>query len=471
MKKMISFLKAILVCVFSIFSCSNLYADEFDVWITGPGITSLTATAGEEYTYTLNRTVGYPQELVKDLVWTVQNGTIIGANTGTLSVKVKWTPSSSLSSSTGTITVTNVYKDLDHQDETVTATLYFSNPEPPSYPPTLTCSTTSPIQFEIFSCTAAPYSGKEFESITWSGDDLVIKSGQGTNTMTGYFTGSGTKKITCEVKYKGDSKTYKESKNLSVGYLGFKIVGPNLICPNSSDSYTVENIPQNGQIVWSVADGLSILSGQNTSTVTVKSLGLPNFSKLTASVMVDGAKLTDTSLDVRTNTPFVESVQGPTGNVARMGEQVGFFASPLFAPDVCEYEWFVGGPEPYSIVTSSNVANITFYNTGTYNVGCRTKDNPCTASQAPVFVTITVVSSRSVSYNASTKVIEVKSQENAPVERIDCELYNATTGVRVLDKEVNSDDGTISVGNISNGIYILKIKDKVGVTSHKIQIK
>lgn len=94
MKKMISFLKAILVCVFSIFSCSNLYADEFDVWITGPGITSATATAGEEYTYTLKRTVGYPQELVKDLVWTVQNGTIIGANTGTLSVKVKWTPSS-----------------------------------------------------------------------------------------------------------------------------------------------------------------------------------------------------------------------------------------------------------------------------------------------------------------------------------------------------------------------------------------
>ena len=65
----------------------------------------------------------------------------------------------------------------------------------------------------------------------------------------------------------------------------------------------------------------------------------------------------------------------------------------------------------------------------------------------------------------------MKSQENAPVERIKCELYNATTGVRVLDKEVNSDDGTISVGNISNGIYILKIKDKVGVTSHKIQIK
>lgn len=472
MKKMISFLKAILVCVFSIFSCSNLYADEFDVWITGPGITSATATAGEEYTYTLKRTVGYPQELVKDLVWTVQNGTIIGANTGTLSVKVKWTPSSSFTSSTGTITVTNVFKDLDHQDETVTATLSFSTPKPPSYPPTLTCSTTSPTQFEIFSCTAAPYPGKEFESITWSGDNLVIKSGQGTKTMTGYFTTSGTNKITCEVRYKGDSKTYKESKNLSVGYLGFKIVGPNLICPNSSDSYTVENIPQNGQIVWSVAEGLTILSGQNTTTVTVKSLGLPNNSKLTASVMVNGAKLTETSLNVRTNTPFVEDVEGPQYNEAIVGVAVGFIASPVFASDVCDYEWFVGGKEgTYSIVTNRNYATVTFYEQGSYNVGCRTKDNPCTASQTPVFASVYVRYARNVSYNASTKVIEVKSQENAPVERIKCELYNATTGVRVLDKEVNSDDGTISVGNISNGIYILKIKDKVGVTSHKIQIK
>lgn len=472
MKKMISFLKAILVCVFSIFSCSNLYADEFNVWITGPGIPSGQVIAGTECTYYLDRSVGYPQEFVKDLVWTVENGTIIGSSTGTLSVKVKWTPGGPSSLSSGSITVKSVYKDEQHKNETVTELITIYTSPADSYPPTLTCSTTSPTQYAIFTCTAAPYRGKEFESITWSGDNLVIKSGQGTKTMTGYFTTSGTNKITCEVRYKGDSKTYKESKNLSVGYLGFKIVGPNLICPNSSDSYTVENIPQNGQIVWSVAEGLTILSGQNTTTVTVKSLGLPNNSKLTASVMVNGAKLTETSLNVRTNTPFVEDVEGPQYNEAIVGVAVGFIASPVFASDVCDYEWFVGGKEgTYSIVTNRNYATVTFYEQGSYNVGCRTKDNPCTASQAPVFASVYVSYPRNVSYNASTKVIEVKSQENAPVERIKCELYNATTGVRVLDKEVNSDDGTISVGNISNGIYILKIKDKVGVTSHKIQIK
>lgn len=246
------------------------------------------------------------------------------------------------------------------------------------------------------------------------------------------------------------------------------ISGPSYVCPNETGTYTLLNAPS-GNIVWSVSEGFTLLSGQGTKTVTVQSKGMPNYSTLTVAV-VSSPNTYSKTLKVRTNTPYVETVIGPSSIT---GNDAGFEASPVFSSDICDYEWVVGGPGSYTINANRHIASISFSKSGTYNVGCRTKNNPCTASQAPVFVQIQVGSRYSAIYAPSAQSINVSSSNKSTLSNspVDCELYNAQSGILVLKKSLQSQGGSIDAINIPKGIYVLKITDQKNTESFKLQIQ
>lgn len=246
------------------------------------------------------------------------------------------------------------------------------------------------------------------------------------------------------------------------------ISGPIYVCPHSEATYTLQNAPS-GNIVWSVSEGFTLLSGQGTNTVTVQSNGMPNYSTLTVAV-VSSPNTYSKTLKVRTNTPYVETVSGPSSIT---GYEATFEASPIFSSDICDYEWVVGGAGTYTINANRHIASISFSQSGSYNVGCRTKNNPCTASQAPVFMQIYVGSRYSAIYAPSTRSINVNSsiESTTDISSVNCELYNIQSGVLILKKNIQPNGGSIDVTNIPKGNYILKITNKKNVESFKLQIQ
>lgn len=453
---------------------TSMKLEEFNVWISGQGTSANPVESGKSYTYTLERTIGYPNEFVKDIIWSVEKGKIEGTNTGTLRVNVIWDKNER----SGTIIAKNVFKDTLNTKVTVSSNVFIKTTEaPPAISPTLSISTMSPTQYIPFICSVNfDAQGKTVEYIRWSTENsLVIVSGQGSNTINAYFNTFSLTTIKCDVKISGDSKIYSASQAINVIRSTAKISGPELICPNTTASFILQDLPSGCQINWSVTEGLSIVSGQGSTTINLKSNGMPNSSTLTAKISRNGTTIVDLSHAIRTNTPYVETVTGPSS--IRNGDAY-FAAAPIFSENVCDYEWLVGGSS-YKIEANRHSAHIYFYQYGAYRVGCRTKFNSCTASQAPVFMDVYYGYAFMTIYNESTQSITISENKtntdlNSTIEKSSsiCELYNSLNGQLIIKKTIMRDMGIIDVSNIPKGVYILKIQtDNDGFESHKILIK
>ena len=480
MKKIV-FTKVVFMIMLVIFTLNieSIKADSFNVEIRGEGIGTGRATTGKTYTYRLERTIGYPQELVKDLVWTVTHGKIQGANTNKLNVDVIWDKGEF----SGTITCANVFKDQENPKITVSE---FVNLETiivsPDINASISVSESSPNIFSKFICSVNyTLSGNTIEYIRWNTDNnTIITSGKSTNTIEVYTNSLGIHIIECEIKLIGIDKIYKTNKTINTIGNDIKILGPKLICPNSSSSYVIQGQPEGSSIEWSTFNDLTIVSGKNASTVIVKSAGSSkNTSLLSAKVTKDGNMLAQRVIEITTTIPTVETISGPS-SVSGLG-RYSFAADPIFAEGVCDYEWIVGGPSGYTLEQYRHLAYITFSQYGNYNVGCRILQNACTSSQAPTFMTVYVGGRILTIYNDATKTITISenNQENHLISNefdkktfFICELYNTANGVMVLRKSVSRNQGVIDVSSIGKGIYIVKIQiDESHYESSKIIIK
>lgn len=461
MKNLI-FTKVILAVMLVIFTLNGegIKADNFNVAISGQGIGSGRATTGKTYTYRLERTIGYPQELVKDLVWTATRGKIQGANTNTLNVDVIWDKGEF----SGTITCANVFKDEENSKITISESVNLETIIVyPDIKASISVSNPSPQLFSRFICSVNyTLSGNKIEYIKWSTDNnIVILSGQGTNTIEAYYSILGSRTIECEIKLIGVDQKYKVSKAVNVIGVNLDILGPNYICPSTSSSFVVQGLPSGASINWSIGDGLTIISGQNSSTVNIQSKGTTNTSRVTATITQSGSVLKTLTKDIRTNKPYVESVSGANYVTGFVGS---YAAEPVFPEEVCDYEWIVGGGSA-TIESYRHLATIYFNSYGNYRVGCRVKNSSCIGAEAPEFMDVVVGSHYISTYNESAKTItihkktEVSNIENIAEENTTiCELYNSTNGSIIIRKVVNKDDGVIDISNIPKGFYILKIQ-------------
>lgn len=247
-----------------------------------------------------------------------------------------------------------------------------------------------------------------------------------------------------------------------------EISGSILLCLNETGSYTLQNAPS-GNIVWSVSEGLTLLSGQGTKTITVQSKGTINYSTITVAV-VSSPNIYSQNLEVRSNTPYIESITGPSSPVPQGTYE--FNAYPTFDPAFCDYEWLIGGGS-YSInYQNRGFISINFLNSGSYNIGCRTK-NTCSsgiAGTSPLFVTLVIGNRYSAMYNPSTQAISINAtDESTGNSTVNCELYNVQSGALTVKKEVQEKGGSIDATSLPKGIYILKIGEQK--ETFKLQIQ
>lgn len=252
----------------------------------------------------------------------------------------------------------------------------------------------------------------------------------------------------------------------------YQISGPDLVCPRSTATFTIQ--AGGASVYWYTTSAtLSIQAGQGTNAVTVKSDGLMNYTDLGVTLTSGGRVIYQGTKRIRTNTPYVEQVTGSTSvNVGGTGH---FTASPSFPESMCDYEWIVGGKSSgYNITYQRReYLSVTFSDPGTYTILCRTTNNPCTISQSPERLTVSV-GSRYMVQTPGTNIISVS--ENAGFEKqnatVACELYESQTGVLVLQKHIEGTGGEINAATLPKGIYVLKLKsgDQPAET-HKIVLK
>ena len=113
-------------------------------------------------------------------------------------------------------------------------------------------------------------------SYLWSEDNLIILSGQGTTSVTVQAEpGFGSGKIKVRAVNCRD-RSGERSKNISRNpSTPGTISGPATLCPNQVATYTIAAVQNASSYVWG-EDNLIILSGQGTTSVTVKAE--PNFN-------------------------------------------------------------------------------------------------------------------------------------------------------------------------------------------------
>lgn len=252
----------------------------------------------------------------------------------------------------------------------------------------------------------------------------------------------------------------------------YQISGPDLVCPYNTATFTIQ--AGGASVYWyTTSSTLTIQSGQGTNSVTVKSDGLMNYVDLGVSVTSGGQTLYQGTKRIRTNTPYVEQITGSTS--VNVGQAGSFTASPSFPESMCDYEWIVGGNASGYTITYQRreFLSVVFSQTGTYTVLCRTTNNPCTASQSPERITVSVGARYSVQ-SSNSNVISVR--ENAGFEKqntpVACALYESQTGILVLQKNIQSAGGEIDATSVPKGMYVLKLKsgDQPSET-HKIMLK
>jgi len=98
---------------------------------------------------------------------------------------------------------------------------------------------------------------------------VTLASGQGSTGITANFTCSGDGYIGITANNAcGTSPQQNLYVSTDVVAPG-SITGSTIVCPNTSQTYSIAAVPYATGYTWSVPDGASITSGQNTTTVTV----------------------------------------------------------------------------------------------------------------------------------------------------------------------------------------------------------
>ena len=252
----------------------------------------------------------------------------------------------------------------------------------------------------------------------------------------------------------------------------YQISGPDLVCPYATATFTIQS--GGASVYWYTTSAtLTIVSGQGTNSVTVKSDGLANYTDLGVSLTSGSQVVYQGTKRIRTNTPYVEKLTGPAS--LNIGGAGSFTASPSFPESMCDYEWIVGGnASGYDITYQRReFLSVVFTSPGTYTVLCRTVNNPCTASQSPERLTVSV-GPRYIVQTPGSNVISVA--ENAGFETrgaaVACELYESQTGVLVLQKQIQGTGGQIDATTLPKGVYLLKLKSgDQPFETHKIMLK
>jgi hypothetical protein len=139
---------------------------------------------------------------------------------------------------------------------------WFTCPYPGVSQPTITNGTSTIYQYEDANFSLSNISVSGINSISWSGDGVLVLNNQGVNSKI-VFTKSGTIELKATVVLAGCSTPIIRSKSVVVNPSRLSISGPSQIC-SSSATFTIDNLSTGATVAWS-SNGLTPYSGTGTS--------------------------------------------------------------------------------------------------------------------------------------------------------------------------------------------------------------
>jgi hypothetical protein len=321
----------------------------------------------------------------------------------------------------------------------------------------------------------------EVQSVSWVGDGVLVTSGQGTVSPEVIFSKTGSINLQAQLVMNGCTDVYPVTKVVNVSSSDLIISGPDVVC--NSATYIMNNLPSEVSIEWEFPDNkFSLVSGQNTNTIDVtKNYVNSSYGNGTirAKLSLNGniAYIYKTAL---VGSPYISSVSGPSS--ARVNQNVYFTADPIYDASICNYQWIVSPSYGVSQSPYRHTNSISFSQTGTYSVSCRTTTNECGAAGSAAYLIVSVGEYYMLSPNPTSGIINIISSELDVVnslanvqnnnDGIDYEVYSSSSNILIQTGKIKKHQKTLDLHNLNNGNYIIRIKTLTNkYESHKIIIK
>ena len=233
------------------------------------------------------------------------------------------------------------------------------------------------------------------------------------------------------------------------------IQGDKILC--GAKTYTLSNAPM-GTITWSVTGDLAIVSGQGSSSASIRTAVVNSTGR--GVITATAASGLSVSYDVYATSPTVERIAGP--QQVNLNQNNTYTAEP-FVTDIyysLDFEWSVTpSAEVMPVSSDPRSCNIRFTSPGTYTIQCRSKTS---CGYQPGGATTLTVTTSGARYAVSQKerqltitpLDDLQQRQSAPTYAI----YELTSGKLEKTGTVYSTT-TVDLSNSKAGFYLVKIKD------------
>ncbi len=305
--------------------------------ITGP---DEACAAQADLTYSVTPIAG-----ITNYNWTVPTGWTIVSGQGTATIKVK------AGSTAGNISVTAT-NDCGTSSATIKE-VKVSTEAPPTPGPISGMSTVCAAQGDVIYSIAAVPGATTYE---WSAPGWTIISGQGTATVT-LKAGSASTTLTVKAKNAcgiGSSSTKVVQVTDQKPAAPTAIKGTPYGCTNLTATYTIDAVAGAESYVWEVPAGWSIISGQGSTTITVKVSSAPGTISVKAKGVCGEGPATTLNVTPQVTLPTAPaSITGPDEVCL---SQSGLTYSVAAVAGATKYNWTV--PTGWTIVSGQGTTTI-----------------------------------------------------------------------------------------------------------------
>jgi hypothetical protein len=267
--------------------------------------------------------------------------------------------------------------------------------------------------------------------------------------------------------------------------------GPTALCLNGANGvYTVQNVPAGATITWSKNANLSYISGQGTTTYTVKATasGAGQVSvNVSNSCGSTGQMQTAVTIVDRAYASGDYPIQGYTTICTNA---LAYYSAPqLPAATIYNWTW----PSTWTYLSGQGTPNLAVQAGSAYGSATITLrvDNKCYAALSPAIFTTTVnncgsfaVMSSSPNPASSQLTIQSDTENNSTpdansssqnLKHQKVEVFSVTlidrNNLTVREANTNSGKLVIDTSDIPEGLYFLRIKTSDQIYSEKVLIK
>ena len=239
------------------------------------------------------------------------------------------------------------------------------------------------------------------------------------------------------------------------------ISGSYLVC--STESYTIQNLPSNATVQWSLSNSrLSLVSGQGTGTATFQKVS-NGACTISAQILIGTTTITTITKDVWAGTPTQPSISGwPSNNQFLPRTSYQFDATGDSEAQILEYQWCVVSGATITSGGNTNSATFKMNNSGSVKIGVRAR-NAC--GWGPYKYKMGMIQNDAPINSPGNNTVSIPLSDDGEYE---IQLWNTNRMIRSAKTTKSSYD--VDLNNLPSDLYIIKVlKDGRSVSQLKVR--